>query len=51
MRIFFEQLELETLIGLWEWERESKTMLFFCDCVIDFDYQKSDDINDTIMRN
>ena len=47
MRIFFEQLELETLIGLWEWERESKTILF-CDCVIDFDYKKSDNINDTV---
>ena len=47
MRIFFEQLKLETLIGLWEWERESKTTLF-CDCVIDFDYKKSDDINDTV---
>jgi len=47
MKIFFEGLELETIIGLWDWERKEKRIIL-CDCMVEFDYQKSDAIEDTI---
>lgn len=47
MKIFFEGLELETIIGLWDWERKEKRVIL-CDCVVEFEYQKSDAVEDTV---
>ena len=47
MKIGFKSLELETLIGLHDWERE-KPMTLYCDCEVEFPYQHHrDDIEDS----